>query len=137
MVDMFVKHNVKEVKEKIRELVKRELGYDIKFPHAVRFTPKCITGKIEISIPGEDGESNSDSVRQFDLYARFAGFPENSLNKVIKLRNGARVEEFRIVGWNKRRHAYPVDAIRVKDGKEYKLPILQVKLALEDLTRNG
>lgn len=133
MMKSFTRDNVLAAQKAIENALKEHLGLEnvgVKLPGGCRFTPQSMTTKVELFIRGENGENNSKSVCDFKLHAPLRGIPADALNKTISLRSGASNRQFKIVGWNARRHKFPIEAIRVDNGKRYKLAVISVKNAL-------
>lgn len=96
---------LKEVGEKFGITV--EVGSASYRPHETTF-------RVKLSMLNEDGDSLQGH-NDFVSYAPMYGFDENDFGRVFTTEKG----DFRIIGWNRRRHRYPVEAIQVSSGKPY------------------
>ena len=91
-----------------------------------RYTPKNATFKLEIAVFGEDGEAVDAGAETFRAFASAYGLAPEDLGREFSVGGGV----YRITGLNARRPKFPINGVRVPDGRPFKFPVETVKRAL-------
>lgn len=92
---------------------------------SARYDEQVATIKVEFGPLTDNGEVLSRDAVEYSQMAELYGLDPDGLNKVVTVRG----EKFKIVGFRARNHKYPVMAVKVANGKKYKLPVESIKLA--------
>lgn len=106
--------------------VENEMNVKVNIGSARYSKNDCIF-KLEIADIQENGEVFNREAADFKMYACTYGLDPYDLGKEFS--HGG--ERFRITGLKTRRHKFPVSAVGVENGKQYKFPVDIVKFALE------
>lgn len=84
-------------------------------------------GEVKLAIGIKNVTAAVDQAkREFTAYARLLGLEGGDFGKTFVSRNAV----YRITGCSISRPTYPVDCVRIKDGKGFKFDAATVKLAL-------
>jgi len=99
----------------------KELGLDLSVGNG-SFT--SVDGKLQLIIKSlnESGEAVDRSMLDFKHYAKSYGLSPEDYGKTFKHGN----ETYKITGLKTNRPKFPINAIRVKDGKGFKFPAASV-----------
>ena len=99
----------------------KELGISLKVGSG-NFT--SVDGKLSIKIKSfnENGETVDRSSLDFKTYAKSYGLKSEDLGKTFTFAG----ESYKIAGLKTNRPKFPINAIRVKDGKSFKFPAASV-----------
>jgi hypothetical protein len=81
-----------------------------------RYSESEVTYKVTASAVGENGETYSREAEKFTLLAETYGLKPEWLGKEFSS-NG---EKFRVTGLKTSRRKYPVSAVKIASGREYK-----------------
>lgn len=100
------------IKEKAKEL---EVAVDGSMNG--RYDDSSVTFKFSLVDVDEKGEFESESVKNFKIYAAVNGLPEDMLEKVYINNDGDAVK---VVGFKSRSPKYPVIYQRLSNGGRYK-----------------
>lgn len=111
--------NVKILREEMDQAL-AEVGkhYGVKFQTgSIRFYDKDFHVKVECHILNTAGLSEAKK-EDFELYCRAVGLKPEHFNQTFTSQN----EVYRITGINLRAKKYPINAVRVRDDREFKFP---------------
>ena len=78
-----------------------------------------VTFKLNLNEISGDGTVLSPEAEAFKRAAKFIGLEPTDLGRVFRSPSGKR---FKITGFNRRAHKYPIQAVEVGTGKRFKFP---------------
>lgn len=117
--------------QKLREVINKELkdvgrkiGFEFQAGNAT-FSENNVTFKLTAS-QIINGEVISPIIEDFKTLAPLHGLKESDLNKTLTYRG----DVYKIIGWRRTSHKYPVVVERESNKRRYKLTVEQTKMCL-------
>jgi len=94
-----------------------EEGISLKLGNCT-FTPSNFIFKLEGALINADGVAETKERDDFKYYATMYGLNASDLDKEFVFRN----EKYKVVGLNPRSRKYPINVVRLNDGKRFRMP---------------
>ena len=119
---------VRAIRDRLQQALQplgKELGMVIDVAGG-SFTEANIVFKVEVATVGENGQVHNREAEDFKRMASLIGMKPEDLGREVAIIG----RRYKIKGWLTKSKRYPILAESIPGGRDFKLPLHEVKLAL-------